>query len=270
MDFDKIVKLLDKEQQYIARGPFSLRKTFGLSAGTAHVMKYISDAWGNLSDSQKHQLRIKFASLGRFFDWLDRRSGAEMSKKSATNPAGVLKSIGDDIKSMMKSKIDDGADRLAGSISKSANQIYSDSVKLTPDEFAAKYYEKTPNWSRSMLARKFESSAKGKLLNAVRDNKLQQIIDRSVKLYRETESEKIDSMVYKLGTRLGDIQSYDLGRMRDRNVGGEFHLKVVLANGSIVDVETELIFAGGYNVQVLHTRWLMKFKQNGKQITITS
>ena len=270
-NIDSARRLLQSNQNYIRQGGYTFRKAAGVSASTAYAMKYTFDVWVNISDSERQQLRDEFPKLQSFFVWLDMKAAESNAKTKAANPTDMLKKLGADIKQMMESKIAEGQDQIARTMNATANAVHTDYLDLSKEDFAKKYYQKLQYGSRSSYsAHKFNTSKNGRLLTAKLDGNLDSLIKNAQDAYRTGEHNKIDSLVYKMSTRIGsDIQSYDISKLTDRKVYGEFVIVVKTVDGATIRVETETIYAGGYNIQVLHLRWLMKFKDiTGKEVSI--
>lgn len=271
--FESAQRLLVKYAKQIERSRYSFRKTYGVSPNEAYAMKYTFDVWVISSDAERQQLRDEFPKLIYFFNWLDHKAAETNAKVQAANPTEVLKKMGTDIKELMETKIVEGQNHIAQTMNSDASAIYADYIDMSRDDFAKKYYQKVQYGSHiSYSAYKFTASKTGRLLAAKIAGNLDAMIKNAQDIYRDGEHGKIDSMVYKLATRIGvDIESYDISKLSDRKVYGEFTITVKTSDGATVRVQTETIYAGGYNIQVLHLRWLMKFKDiSGKQVSIGS
>jgi hypothetical protein len=164
--------------------------------------------------------------------------------------------------------------KIENDIRESRQRIQEQYNSMTREEFAKRYGEmKTTRafgnqpereyYSMSM----FEVSRLGVLLRLSEAN-LPLFITKAQKMYRDKEYSKIDKLIYKLKTRYPDLSNFVMTNFRKGVNGIEFTLTADNPDGQ-VSIFTQTIYAGGYNIQRLHLRWLMHVNDSqGKKIKI--
>ena len=242
-----------------------------MSSSQAATIAFILKNWQEFSGNDREQLETEYPSLKYFFSWLKNKSNDAAEKVASKNIPNAIGALGSDIKEMMDQKIKEGGERMRKSLQKAADAIYNDRKTLSNEEFGEKYYEKVRGFrgKEYYSPSKFLKSKNGIILQNKLNGTLDTMITDAIKIYVRAEHDKIDSMVYKLNSKLGSrIINYDLGKLTNRTVNGEFTILLTLDDDTKVKVETDVIYAGGYNIQVLHLRWLMKFTLDGKRYEI--
>jgi hypothetical protein len=113
----------------------------------------------------------------------------------------------------------------------------------------------------------FENSQLGVLLRTKAEY-LPEFITKAQKMYRDKEYGKIDKLIYKLKLKYPNLSNFIMTNYRRGVDGIEFTLTADNPNGK-VSIFTQTIYAGGYNIQRLHLRWLMHVSDSqGKNIKI--
>jgi hypothetical protein len=115
---------------------------------------------------------------------------------------------------------------------------------------------------------KFYASRLGVLLQ-LSDARLPEFILKAQKAYRTKEYSKVDGLVYKLKTKYPNLSNFVMTNYRKGVDGIEFTLTADSPEGK-VSILTQTIYAGGYNIQRLHLRWLMHVSDAlGHKVKIT-
>ena len=158
---------------------------------------------------------------------------------------------------------------------KEDRQRIQDQYKTLPrEEFQKKYGDKKfLNMGANQPAKEyysmimFQNSRLGVLLR-LSDANLPLFIEKAQKMYRDKEYGKIDKLIYKLKTRYPNLSNFVMTNYRRGVNGIEFTLTADNPDGQ-VSIFTQTIYAGGYNIQRLHLRWLMHVSDSqGKKIKI--
>ena len=75
-------------------------------------------------------------------------------------------------------------------------------------------------------------------------------------------------MFGRLRTKYPDLVDFELDLPKRGINGIEYFMKAYDKKGVIYNIITETIYAGGYNIQRLHLRWLMSVYCNGERISV--
>lgn len=101
----------------------------------------------------------------------------------------------------------------------------------------------------------FESSLLGRLLEA-QPGPTKEIIKKQQQAYREKEYFKVITLLYRLETKYPGLENLKMINFSTGVSGIEFTLTANI-DDIFYTIVTNTIYAGGYNIQRLHLRWLM-------------
>jgi hypothetical protein len=82
--------------------------------------------------------------------------------------------------------------------------------------------------------------------------------------YVESEKNKIRDLIRHILNRFGDVQNITLQGGDVQNSGSTY--QIAHTDGKTTELTIKCILAGGYNIQVLHNRWLYQYRQDGKMV----
>jgi hypothetical protein len=105
--------------------------------------------------------------------------------------------------------------------------------------------------------------------------KFSQVLDGLADKYSnnlfETFAERILGSIAPLNNLSKEFPNLKYAYIRSLSLNGFIgELDLVYPNGFVLSIETDAILAGGYNIQVLHIRGIIKFKNKGKFMPIKS
>ena len=257
----------------------------GISSATAYQTKALVDLLPQLSPEELEELNQqnytnrngKTFSFKPYIEHFQRLGGEKQAKADVKNIGQSADQYGELIK-QIKEKIEDflveQEAKIDVDIKKTRDYIQNDYRTLGREEFAKKHGEKhyhkgyggQPAKEYYSLA-KFEYSRLGVLLR-LRDEQLPEFIAKAQKAYREKEYDKINKLIYKLKAYYPSLSNFIMTNFRKGVDGIEFTLSADNPDGK-VNIFTQTIYAGGYNIQKLHLRWLMHVNDSqGKKIKI--
>lgn len=258
--FDKYIKNQIKAYNLVPR---MTKNLYNVRYSDVTMFKYIVDNWNFLTDEQKSELRKNDAYLPyieRVKEYIVK--AGEKNINFADN--SVYIKIINETKIAIQPAIDSHKEVIKENILKKQKSILLDKETLSEIGFAKKWGIETGKEGVYNLI-SFYNSIEGKLLiwNTEDTNKyIKKVQDE----YQKKEHDKLSLMFYKIKNRFPNIIDFKfLHTTKDKN-GLEFRIKGYDSEKVIYFIETNIIFAGGYNIQVFHMRWLMNVSVNGKRI----
>jgi hypothetical protein len=257
----------------------------GISSAAAYQTKALVDLLPQLSAAELEELSgMNYTNRnGRAFSYkpyiehFQRLGGEKQVKTDMKQISQATDQYGDLIK-QIKEKIEDflveQEQKIDADIKKSWEYIRNEYKSMSREEFAKKFGEKKVMRAIGNAPAKeyytlsmFEASRLGILLRTSVE-RLPEFIAKAQKAYREKEYGKIDKLIYKLKARYPSLANFVMTNFRKGVDGIEFTLTADNPDGK-VSIFTQTIYAGGYNIQRLHLRWLMNVNDaQGKKIKI--
>lgn len=94
-------------------------------------------------------------------------------------------------------------------------------------------------------------------ISYIATGKSKELATKMKDVFQKGEDHKLEVLFYRLMKSNPDLKNYALESPYE---GGEFTLSAENGEGEAVMIQTNLITAGGYNIQRLHTRWLISVR----------
>lgn len=91
----------------------------------------------------------------------------------------------------------------------------------------------------------------------IAEGRVDKLIEQLQKQFREGEEFKVELLFHRLLKKNPTLNNYTLSSPYN---GNEFTLNAVNDKGETIVIQTNTITAGGYNIQRLHTRWLVDIR----------
>lgn len=252
-------------------GSLGMRRNREISSNQAYYTKLAVESLPELTPEDREVInkkKITFTESGRvvaFADYLkqfDYLAGEIQNKQDQKNIgagqdqyAKLVKDIREAIEDFLQQqfvKIDADIKKTKTFITDKHNTMSREEFQET---YGEKIYRRGSQDSFYYSMSRFENSKLGIILR-LPDNKMPEFILKAQESYREKEYFKIDKLVFKLKKRFPDLQNFVMTNFGSSLDGIEFVISADSPEGKVV-IDTSTIYAGGYNIQRLHLRWLM-------------
>jgi hypothetical protein len=272
--FKRIKNVLDsfikKSVDAWSIGPRMTRNMYRISYSDVSMFKYMMDNFNFLDPEQKSELE----SVKEYQNYLNRVKeyiikAGEKDAEFEMAEDEVYKKIINETKIEIQPAIDEHKEEIKEKLLEDQQRIKEKKEELSEDDFIKRYGNKVTD-RKGIFVRydmtKFENSVLGKLL-VWSENQTDTYIKQQQDMYQKNEHRKISFLFYKLKTRFPNIIEFKFSGIEKRKrTGLEFWIEGWDKEGVRYFIATNAIFAGGYNIQVYHMRWLMSVSVDGKQV----
>ena len=267
-------------------GVLRTRKTRDISSNQAYYTKLAVDAYQQLQPQDIEELSRKtatFKTSGMVVEYRNfmqqfKMLSDEIQAKQGVKDIGSAEDQYGELVNTIRDSIQDFLQeqfvKIDADIHKQRDFIKQKYASMTPEQFKETYGEKVySNRPRPdgknyyMSLSKFENSNLGVLLR-LPENRLPEFITKAQENYREKEYHKIDALVFKLKQRFPELNNFVMTNFSKSIDGIEFVLTADSPQGGVT-IDTNTIYAGGYNIQRLHLRWLMHVSSPQGQVEIS-
>lgn len=236
-------------------------KDFRMSYYTIGTFKSLIDILSKMSEEEIAELKSLPTPVNSYpysgyieagMKFVEKARQKDQQQKSVGNYKHVI----DKIKTELEPFILEREQEIAESITVMRSNISLEYKQLGYAEFAKKYGEQDKRDPSRWRLDKFYGTFKGRLLN-LWDADLPKFIKREQKRYRDGEYNKVETLIYRLEQKFPALTNLKMIDFYRSFAGLEFRME---ANneGKEIHIHTHTIYAGGYNIQRLHLRWLMK------------
>lgn len=255
------------------------RNTYGISYSTVSTFKYMVDKWKYLTDEQKSTIEREYPDYSYKIKQL---ASKDEEKREAENISfdKVLGPIIQKFKEGIQPMVDEQKDKINKKMRSNFSNVLEDYETLTGSDFEKRYgskYKVTDAYGKSTgeekyTLRKFWESLNGRLIKMKNAEEREQTLVREIlnaqNEYQTNEHVKIEALFGRLRRKYTDLIDFELDSPKRGINGIEYFMKAYDKNDVIYNIITETIYAGGYNIQRLHLRWLMSVYCNGERISI--
>jgi hypothetical protein len=247
--------------------PRKTKDMYRVSFSNITSFKYIVDNFNFLDSEQKSEIE----ETEEYKDYMNRAKTyilkAEEKNMDFADDSVYTKIIAE-TKIKIQPTIDEHKQEIKEKILNQQKEIKKQKSELSEDDFIKKYGEKITDRKGNFVnysMYKFEQSVLNGLLEWSKDQ-TDVYIKQQQDMYQENEHNKLAFLFVKLKMRFPNITEFEFGDVEKRRTGIEFLINGFDKDGVIYEIHTNTIFAGGYNIQVYHMRWLMSVLVNGKQV----
>lgn len=282
--FNSIIRILT---EFTSRKiePYSLvtrmtRTTYGISYATISSFKFIVDNWKYLSDEQKEYINKTFPN---YMYKIKEFTSKEEQKRTAENISydEVLGPIIKQFKEGIQPMVDEQKEKINNGMRGNLSRILKDYETMTGSEFDKRYgdryevkdpYTRKPTGEIKYSMNQFWGSLYGRLIRMKDLNEREKVFSREILTaqneYQAREHEKIEALFGRLRMKYPDLVDFKLEKPKRGVNGIEYFMTAYDKKGVIYNISTETIYAGGYNIQRLHLRWLMSVYCGGERVAI--
>lgn len=252
----------------------STRRNREISSNQAYYTKLAVEALPELTPEDRDVINkkkitftesqrvVNFSDYLKVFDSLQQQQQAKQDQKNLSTTGDQYGELVNTIRDSIQEFLEEQFQKIDSDIKTQRDFIRKKYSSMSQEEFRETYGEKRLSRRPQpdgkdyyMDMSRFDKSSLGVLLR-VGDSYLQEFITKAQKSYREKEYHKIDKLVFKLKQRFPELNNFQMTDFSKSIDGIEFVLTADSPQGKVI-IDTSTIYAGGYNIQRLHLRWLM-------------
>lgn len=256
------------------------RTTYGVSYATVYSFKSMVDNWKYLSDEQKSYIEKTFPN---YINKIKEFTSKEEQKRTAENISydEVLGPIIKQFKEGIQPMVDEQKEKINNGMRGNFSRILKDYETMTGSEFDKRYgdryevkdpYSGKPTGEIKYTMHVFWGSLYGRLIRITNLDEREKVFSREILTvqneYQSREHEKIEALFGRLRMKYPDLVDFKLDAPVRGVNGIEYYMKAYDKNGVEYRIMTETIYAGGYNIQRLHLRWLMSVYCGQERVAI--
>jgi len=249
-----------------------LRAKTGLSSATAYQTKQSVEIVANMSQDDINY----FLSNKDYKPYMDSflRFANELNKKQISkniDQSEKYSKIISEIKEEIEPIIKEQQEKIKKSIIYSWKSINKEYEEIGEEGFNKKYGKKVYRRDGSVAyisMSEFLRSFIGSLWRKPEKYLIKEI-EYQQKTYKDKEHAKVNKLISNLSQRYPNIDNIKLINTKRSINGIEFNMIAEMGDRELI-IDTSTIYAGGYNIQKLHLRWLMHVIDKETRKTLSS
>lgn len=250
---------------------------------TNYQVKLLIDIVSQLSDSEIKNIENELTDLGKassyytFLDYFKRikelalvKKQKEQTKNITSGGVEEYNEIIREVKKAIDPVIKEGEKQIKERLEKARSKYREEYLTLDKEKFNEKYgRERRVLYGRGDVRTKKRIDWGSFPFNIVQkgDEDFIKYVNDLLKEYRAREENKVDKLFGKIASRWPNLKDFKFLNTSKGPKGIELTIGATNNKGEAYEIITETIYAGGYNIQVLHLRWIVHIKKDNQKVS---